>query len=63
LASRRREELIERLSLFHGDLDIISSMRGLPINNARASHFFTYDILSLRICNNLSPLRDADLRF
>lgn len=49
-----REELIEKLSLYHGDLDIISPMRGLPINNARASHFFTYDILSLRICNNLA---------
>ena len=49
-----REELIEKLSLCHGDLDIISPMRGLPINNARTSHFFTYDILSLRICNNLA---------
>lgn len=49
-----REELIEKLSLYHGDLDIISPIRGLPINNARASHFFTYDILSLRICNNLA---------
>jgi undecaprenyl-phosphate galactose phosphotransferase len=48
------ESLIERLSLYYGDLDIISPMRGLPINNARASHFFTYDILSLRICNNLA---------
>lgn len=49
-----REELIEKLSLYHGDLDIISPIRGLPINNARTSHFFTYDILSLRICNNLA---------
>ncbi len=49
-----REELIEKLSLYHGDLDIISPVRGLPINNARASHFFTHDILSLRISNNLA---------
>jgi len=49
-----REALIEQLSLHHGDLDIISPMRGLPINNARASHFFTYDILTLRISNNLA---------
>lgn len=49
-----REALIEKLSLDHGDLDIISPMRGLPINNARASHFFTYDILTLRISNNLA---------
>ena len=49
-----REALIEKLSLDHGDLDIISPMRGLPISNAKASHFFTYDILSLRISNNLA---------
>lgn len=49
-----REALIEKLSLYHGDLDIISPVRGLPINNARASHFFTHDILSLRISNNLA---------
>ena len=49
-----RESLIETLSLIHGDLDIISPVRGLPINNAKASHFFSYDILSLRISNNLA---------
>lgn len=49
-----REALIERLSLANGDLDIISPMRGLPISNAKASHFFTYDILSLRLSNNLA---------
>jgi len=54
LPPEREEEIIEKLSLCHGDLDIISPMRGLPITNARASHFFTYDILSLRICNNLA---------
>lgn len=48
------ETLIERLSLHHGDLDIISPVRGLPINNAKAAHFFSYDILSLRISNNLA---------
>ena len=45
---------IEKLSLYHGDIDIISPVRGLPINNARTSHFFSYDILSLRISNNLA---------
>lgn len=49
-----REGLIEKLSLYHGDLDIISPVRGLPINNARAAHFFAHDILSLRISNNLA---------
>lgn len=49
-----RESLIEKLSLYHGDIDVISPVRGLPISNARVSHFFSYDILSLRICNNLA---------
>ena len=50
----QHESLIEKLSLHYGDIDIISPVRGLPINNARASHFFSYDILSLRISNNLA---------
>ena len=49
-----REGLIEKLSLYHGDIDVISPVRGLPISNAKASHFFTHDILSLRISNNLA---------
>lgn len=49
-----QERLIERISLTHGDIDMISPVRGLPINNAKATHFFSYDILSLRISNNLS---------
>ena len=49
-----REGLIEKLSLYHGDIDVISPVRGLPISNARVAHFFSHDILSLRICNNLS---------
>ena len=48
-----REGLIERLSFLHGDIDIISPLRGLPINNTRATHFFSRDLLSLRIHNNL----------
>ena len=50
----QQESLLEKLSLYHGDIDIISPVRGLPINNARTSHFFSYDILSLRISNNLA---------
>lgn len=49
-----REGLIERLSLRHGDIDIISPLRGLPINNTRTTHFFSRDLLSLRIHNNLA---------
>jgi undecaprenyl-phosphate galactose phosphotransferase len=49
-----REALIENLSFYHGDIDVISPLRGLPINNTRAMHFFSRDILSLRIHNNLA---------
>ena len=46
--------LIESLSFYHGDIDVISPLKGLPINNTRVSHFFSRDILSLRIHNNLA---------
>ena len=49
-----REALIENLSFYHGDIDVISPLKGLPINNTRVSHFFSRDILSLRIHNNLA---------
>jgi undecaprenyl-phosphate galactose phosphotransferase len=49
-----RESFIEGLSVRHGDLDIISPLKGLPINNARVTHFFSRDLLSLRIHNNLA---------
>jgi undecaprenyl-phosphate galactose phosphotransferase len=46
--------LIESLAFHHGDIDVISPLKGLPINNTRVSHFFSRDILSLRIHNNLA---------
>jgi undecaprenyl-phosphate galactose phosphotransferase len=49
-----REALIENLSLRYGDLDIITPLRGLPINRARVTHFLSQDVLSLRIYNNLA---------
>ena len=49
-----KEGLIESLSFHHGDIDVISPLKGLPINNTRVSHFFSRDILSLRIHNNLA---------
>ncbi|MEO1144087.1 MAG: undecaprenyl-phosphate galactose phosphotransferase WbaP [Cyanobacteria bacterium J06638_22] len=49
-----RETLIENLSLHHGDIDIVSPLRGLPINRTRVTHFFSSEILSLRIYNNLA---------
>ena len=49
-----REAFIEALSFHHGDIDIISPLKGLPINNTRVTHFFSRDLLSLRIHNNLA---------
>jgi undecaprenyl-phosphate galactose phosphotransferase len=49
-----RESFIEGLSVRHGDIDIISPLKGLPINNTRVTHFFSRDLLSLRIHNNLA---------
>jgi undecaprenyl-phosphate galactose phosphotransferase len=49
-----REAFIESLSFHHGDIDIISPLKGLPINNTRVTHFFSRDLLSLRIHNNLA---------
>ena len=49
-----REILIESLSFHYGDIDVISPLKGLPINRTRANHFFSRELLSLRIHNNLS---------
>lgn len=45
---------VERLSLCYSDVDIVSPMRGLPIAGTRVTHFFTHDVLALRLYNNLS---------
>jgi len=45
---------VERLSLSYSDVDIVSPMRGLPLAGTRVTHFFTHDVLALRLYNNLS---------
>ncbi len=45
---------VERLSLCYSDVDIVSPMRGLPLAGTRVTHFFTHDVLALRLYNNLS---------
>jgi undecaprenyl-phosphate galactose phosphotransferase len=49
-----REALVENLSFHHGDIDVVSPLRGLPTNGTRVSHFFSRDLLALRIHNNLA---------
>ena len=58
-----REAFVENLSLRYGDIDIITPLRGLPINRARVTHFLSQDVLSLRIHNNLArPWSQAQKR-
>jgi undecaprenyl-phosphate galactose phosphotransferase len=45
---------VERLNLHYGDVDIVSPMRGLPLAGTRVTHFFSHDVLSLRLYNNLA---------
>lgn len=42
------------MSLCYSDVDIVSPMRGLPLAGTRVTHFFTHDVLALRLYNNLS---------
>jgi undecaprenyl-phosphate galactose phosphotransferase len=51
----RCASFVERLNLLHGDVDIVSPMRGLPIARTRVTHFFSQDVLALRLYNNLAP--------
>lgn len=44
---------VGRLSLSYSDVDIISPMRGLPLAGTRVTHFFSHDVLALRLYNNL----------
>ena len=45
---------VERLNLHYGDVDVVSPMRGLPLAGTRVTHFFSHDVLSLRLYNNLA---------
>jgi undecaprenyl-phosphate galactose phosphotransferase len=45
---------VERLNLHYGDVDIVSPMRGLPLAGTHVTHFFSHDVLSLRLYNNLA---------
>ena len=49
-----KEALVENLSFHHGDIDVVSPLRGLPTNGTRVSHFFSRDLLALRIHNTLA---------
>lgn len=46
--------LIQRLSIRYADLDVIPSIRGLPLLGMEMTHFFSHEVLMLRVRNNLA---------
>jgi undecaprenyl-phosphate galactose phosphotransferase len=44
---------VEWLNLHYGDVDLVSPMRGLPLARTQVTHFFSHDVLALRLYNNL----------
>mgnify|MGYP005849597981 CR=1 FL=1 len=52
--------LIERLALSTRSMDLVSPVRGLPVAATQVTHFFSHDVLALRLHNNLaSPVARA----
>lgn len=45
--------LIQRLSIRYADLNVIPSLRGLPLLGMEMTHFFSHEVLMLRLRNNL----------
>jgi len=50
------EKLVRQLSAHYPDLNVIPSLRGLPLLGMEMTHFFSHDVLMLRVRNNLSRL-------
>lgn len=50
------EKLLRRLSAHYPDLMVVPSLRGLPLLGMEMTHFFSHDVLMLRVRNNLSRL-------
>lgn len=48
------EKLVRQLSAHYADLNVIPSLRGLPLLGMEMTHFFSHDVLMLRVHNNLS---------
>ncbi|MFH1493849.1 MAG: undecaprenyl-phosphate galactose phosphotransferase WbaP [Pseudomonadota bacterium] len=54
--SPKYEKLVRQLSAHYADLNVIPSLRGLPLLGMEMTHFFSHDVLMLRVRNNLSRL-------
>ncbi|MEK8089003.1 undecaprenyl-phosphate galactose phosphotransferase WbaP [Thermithiobacillus plumbiphilus] len=53
-ASYENQELLQRLSLRHHDINIVPPISGLPLMGMEVTHFFRHEVLLLRVRNNLS---------
>lgn len=50
-----RDQLIMRLTQYKvSDVHVIPALSGIPLFGARATHFFSHDVLSLSLSNNLA---------
>jgi undecaprenyl-phosphate galactose phosphotransferase len=54
--SLEQQRLIRRLSVHYADLNVIPSVRGLPLLGMEMTHFFSHEVLMLRVRNNLGRL-------
>lgn len=50
---QEQQLLIQRLSIRYADLNVIPSIRGLPLLGMEMTHFFSHEVLMLRVRNNL----------
>lgn len=48
------QEMVQKLSLACKDLQIVPSLRGLPLYGLEVSHFFSHEVLLLSVRNNLA---------
>ena len=51
---QEQQLLIQRLSIRYADLNVIPSIRGLPLLGMEMTHFFSHEVLMLRVRNNLA---------
>lgn len=55
-APLEQQKLLQRLSLRYADMNVIPPIRGLPLFGMEVTHFFSHEVLMLRVRNNLGRL-------
>ena len=48
------QQLLQKLSVRHGELNIIPPLKGLPLYGMEMTHFFSHEVLMLTVRNNLA---------